>query len=77
MHDYYKDTEISDEDIRIYFAFSEKGIRSKNTRGFMALKNAKTWRDWHFKTWKEDLKKGIIFLKELKEDIPEYILEYL
>jgi hypothetical protein len=80
IHPYFKSIKITEKDIENYFKWSERGKKptiQSYTKGFQALQNSKTWRDYHFKSWKEDINKGLLFLFELKEDVPDDVLSYL
>ena len=66
------------QDIKIFFDFSEKGIRPEvETVGFKTLKEGKRWRGIHMEMYEEGVLDGSTPYRILLESVPESVKDFM
>lgn len=77
--DQSKHVDITDEDIKTYFAWSDTGkpLPIEKTPGLQALIGGKTFREWHLKDYKDAIMKGDMFTFEIVDEFPEDIGRFI
>ncbi len=74
---------LTEQDIRKFLEYSDKGLHKGSVDervfdGFNALVQGKRWRGIHIhELWKKGLEEGVLFLFELKEDLPREVYNFL